>query len=98
MKKENLISVTQFCKLYGVEDSFVTALRDYDLIQLTTVKRTTCIDLQQLRKLEKLVHLHYELDINIEGIDVIHHLLERMESMQQELLALRNKLTRFEES
>ena len=36
--------------------------------------------------------MYYDLSINIEVIDAIQHLLERMESMQQEIYSLHNKL------
>jgi hypothetical protein len=36
--------------------------------------------------------MHYELDINLEGIDVICHLLRRLEATQQEVDQLRHQL------
>jgi hypothetical protein len=38
------------------------------------------------------MHLHQDLDINLEGIDAISHLLKRMHDMQRELNMLKNKL------
>ena len=46
----------------------------------------------QLPDVERYSRMYYDLSINIEGIDAIHHLLERMESMQQEIYSLHNKL------
>jgi hypothetical protein len=45
-----------------------------------------------MHKLEKFVRLHYDLDINLEGIETINYLLERIEEMQKEIVNLRNKL------
>ena len=36
--------------------------------------------------------LYYDLSINIAGIDAIHHMLERIELLQQEVRSLRNEL------
>ena len=36
--------------------------------------------------------MYYDLSINMEGIDAIHHLLERMENMQREMNSLRKQL------
>jgi hypothetical protein len=44
-----------------------------------------------MQKLEKFVRLHYDLDINLEGIETINYLLEKIEKMQKEILELRNK-------
>jgi hypothetical protein len=41
--------------------------------------------------------MYYDLSINIEGIDAIHHLLKRMESMQQEIYSLHSRLRLFED-
>ena len=46
----------------------------------------------QLPDVERYSRMYYDLSINIEGIDAIHHLLERMEEMQQEIYSLHNKL------
>ena len=96
MVTENLISVVEFCKFYNVEVSFINSLQDYELIEITMVKQAAFIHQEQLNRLEKLVRLHYDLDVNLEGLDVIHHLLERIETMQLEMLALKNKLARLQ--
>lgn len=41
---------------------------------------------------KKMVRLHNELDINPEGIQAIHHLLGQVESLQEEVAALKRKL------
>ena len=43
-------------------------------------------------ELEKLVRFHYEMDINLEGIEAIHHLLQQMKTMQDEMKALKTGL------
>ena len=46
----------------------------------------------QLPEVERYSRMYYDLSINIEGIDAIHHLLQRMEEMQNELHELRSQL------
>jgi hypothetical protein len=53
---------------------------------------------KQLTELEKLVRLRYELDINLEGIDAIIHLLKKLQGMQDEIIILKNKLRLYEAS
>lgn len=97
MENENLVSVSEFCKHYQVEISFINSLQEYELLELTVIEETPFIHHEQLQRLEKLIRLHYDLDVNLEGLDVIHHLLQRIESMQNEMITLRNKLGSFEE-
>ena len=48
--------------------------------------------MEDLPLLEKMVRLHNELDINPEGIQAIYHLLGQVESLQQEVAALKRRL------
>jgi len=40
--------------------------------------------------------LHYDLDINMEGMESINHMLEQIDSLQQEIVRLRNRLRIYE--
>ena len=91
MKEEELIPVKDFCIHHNVEYSFISSLENSGLIKVTSIKRSSFIHADEMHKLEKFVRLHYDLDINLEGIETINYLLERIESMQQEILKLKNK-------
>ena len=43
-----------------------------------------------------MIRLHYDLDINLEGIETIFHLLERIETLQHEMHELRKKIGLYE--
>lgn len=96
MQVENLIAVDEFCVNHCIEISFISSLQQTGLIEITTVKETEFIDAGQLQQLEKFIRLYYELDINIEGIETISHLLQRINSMQDEIIALKNRLRLYE--
>jgi len=96
MENEALISVHEFCVKSSIEESFIHLLLKSELIEVTVIREETFIHHDQLNRLEKLARLYYDLDINLEGIEVIDHLLRRMENLQGEINTLRNRL-RFEE-
>jgi len=96
MQKENLIAIDVFCANHNIEISFISSLQETGLIEITTIKETKFIDLDQLKNLEKIVRFYYDLDINLEGIETITHLLLRINSMQEEIIALRNRLRLYE--
>jgi hypothetical protein len=96
MQKENLIAIDVFCANHNIEISFISSLQKTGLIEITTIKETKFIDLDQLKNLEKIVRFYYDLDINLEGIETITHLLLRINSMQEEIIALRNRLRLYE--
>jgi len=97
MEKEELVPVIEVCRHYNVEVAFINSLQEYELIEITTIEEVAFIHPEQLQRFEKLVRLHYDLDVNLEGLDVINHLLQRIEVMQHEMLALKNRLRRFED-
>ena len=92
MEQEELIPAKDFCIHHNVEYSFISSLENSGLISIKSVKRSSFIHVDEMHKLEKFVRLHYDLDINLEGIETINYLLERIELMQKEISTLRNKI------
>ena len=95
MPTETLIAVRKFCQIHNLEISFVDDLCEYGLIEIARVEEENYFQPDQLPALEKFVRLHTELGINMEGIDAIHHLLDRIENMQSEISQLNNRLRHF---
>ncbi len=93
METGNLISIEQFCKYYNVTVSFLNSLSELDLIKITTSQNERYIHEIQIISIEKIIRLHYELDINLEDIDVVYRLLTKVESLQNEIATLQNKLS-----
>ena len=50
----------------------------------------------QLRDIERYARLYYDLSINIEGIEAIHHLLDRVSGLREEVRTLRSRLRLYE--
>lgn len=97
MDKEELISAIQFCQYNNVELSFIHALQEHGMIETVVVEERIFFPSSQLERLEKIVRLHFELDINLEGIETITYLLERMGHMQNEINKLTNRLKAYED-
>ncbi len=93
---ENLIPADEFCANHNIEISFIRSLQENGLIEIMTIEEKGYIQSSQLQELEKIVRLYYELDINLEGIETINHLLQRINNMQDEITALRNRLRLYE--
>lgn len=96
MQTDYLIPIDEFCVIHNIEISFISSLQQNGLIEITTIKETGYIDKNQLKQIEKFIRLYYDLDINIEGIETITHLLQRVNAMQDEILTLRNRLRFYE--
>lgn len=98
MERSDMIVLDEFCASHHVEISFVRSLEEHGLIETIIINETQCVSGNELSKLEQLIRLHQELNINTEGIDAISILLKRIENMQNEITELRNKLNFYEEN
>ena len=77
---------------YQVDLAFLDALEEYGLIDVRIENEEKSIRTEDLKNLEKYIRLHYELDINLPGIDAIRHLQERVVSLHHEIRELQNRL------
>lgn len=96
MQTEEMIIVNEFCIHHNIDPGFIDALKHSGLIEITQADEKLYMPESQLSHLEKLVRLHYEMDINLEGIETITYLLTRMVDMQQQIMQLNNKLSIYE--
>jgi chaperone modulatory protein CbpM len=97
MTTATLISTHDFCTWHQVEYTFISSLREAGLVEITIIEQAEYIPETQLQRLEKMVRMHHDLDINIAGIEAVTHLLDRLEAIQDEMRRLKNRLNRYEE-
>jgi hypothetical protein len=96
METEELIPILEFARHYSIEVSFIDSLREVGLIEIITVGDTQYIHEDRISDIERMIRLHYGLEINIEGVDAVSRLLERIDHLQQEIVALKNRLRLYE--
>jgi hypothetical protein len=98
MQTTEWIAAREFCKYHHIELSFIYSLQEYGLLELERFEEEICIPAIELKHVEQMSRMHHEMDINLEGIETINHLLQRMEEMQQKILILSNRLNLYENS
>ncbi|MFC6103262.1 chaperone modulator CbpM [Olivibacter domesticus] len=87
-----LILIKEYCEQYEIEQHFVQSLQEEGLLEITVVSDERYIKEEQLNELEQFRRWHYDLNINIEGIDAMRHLINKVTKMQQEINHLKNQL------
>lgn len=97
MNQEAFVPTREICTRYEVEISFLEELSAHELIELQTVEDTSCVATDRLGDLERYIRLHYELDINLEGIEVVSRLLDRLTETQRQLRVLETRLRAYED-
>ena len=96
MSDEEIIPVEMFCSCYQVELNFLETLESYGLISISYRDNQRFILKEEIAELEKYSRLHYDLSINVEGIDALHNMLEKIKQLQQEAEQLRARLRIYE--
>lgn len=96
MAATTFIRIQEFCSNYGIQESFVFDLQEYEVIQIKIIDNEAHVPEEELPILEKMVRMHQELEINPQGLQAIYHLLEKVQNLHEEVNTLRRKLNRFE--
>jgi hypothetical protein len=97
METKNLILIEHLISNHQIELSFIDRLKEYGLIEIIIQENNQYLNHDQLKDFEKMMRLHYELDINLEGIDVISNLLSQINKLEEELIKVKNKLRLYED-
>lgn len=96
--QNELIIVSEYCSKCRIEPSFIYLLQESGLISIQTEAGEYYLLFDDLPQVERYSRMYYDLSINMEGIEAIHHLLERMEEMQKEISTLRSRLYLYDGS
>ena len=96
MNLDNLITINNLCENYKIEISFLSNLKDFDLIEIVTIEQVQYIHQDKINDLEKIIRIHNELGVNMEGIDVVFKMLSKINELENELNSVRNRLSLYE--
>lgn len=91
MEQQHRISKTKVIRLYKIKSSFFNDLVTNGLIKTEIIDRVTYVHYDQLPALERFVNWHYDLEINVPSMQIIHRLLEKIQVLQEENQKLRKK-------
>jgi hypothetical protein len=86
------ITVKQFCINYDIPLSFINSLSNFELIELIEIENTKHLQINDINRVEKMMRLHYDLNVNFESLDIINHLTSQINLLQEELIELNNIL------
>ena len=97
MDTEKYIPVLHLCDLYQIEISFFKALNEEGLIELVSRQNSMFVHEDKLYKVERIIRIHRELNVNIEGIDVVLNLLEKVDKLQNEVYNMQSRQILYED-
>ncbi|KAA0128148.1 MerR family transcriptional regulator [Chryseobacterium sp. SN22] len=87
------ISREELVKIYNIEITFFDELVDSGLLNIQTENEVRYLMYEDLPNFERFTNWHYDLDINLPGLEVIHDMLQKMEDLRQRNRELMNRLS-----
>ncbi|ACU93220.1 Uncharacterised protein [Capnocytophaga ochracea] len=76
------ISREDIVRLYNIEITFFDDLESSGLIETEVIDNTTYLHYDQLSAFERFTNWHYDLDVNMAGLEIIHRLLQQIEELK----------------
>ena len=89
---EKRILYSECIRIYEVEEAFIDSLCELGLIRVSDADKSRFVEYDELEELEQFVRWHNDMDINVEGIEALYHMLSRVKTLQIEIENLRNEL------
>ncbi|MCS3532660.1 chaperone modulator CbpM [Chryseobacterium sp. JUb7] len=87
------ISREELVKIYNIEITFFDELVDSGLLNIQTENEIRYLMYEDLPSFERFTNWHYDLEINLPGLEVIHEMLQKMENLKQRNRELISKLS-----
>ena len=94
--QNGLIIVSDYCHNCHIDPSFIALLNEEGLVEIQIEGDERYLLVEQLPEVERYTRMYYDLAITPEGIDAINNLLDKMESMRNEINMLRAQLNVYE--
>lgn len=88
--EKTLFKVIDICRSNNIEQDFIQELHSNGLIEIIYQEEQEYIEEEQIIVLERFSTWHYELEINVQGIEVVQNLIDRIESLQQEIREIKS--------
>ncbi len=96
MEKEQLILLSHYCQQTRTSLEFIESLQEYGFIQVLLIEEHNYVHPQDIVEIERVNRLQEELGINLEGIDAINHMLQKVNQLEKELKITRDRLRIYE--
>lgn len=87
--KPTLFRLTDICQSHQIEVTFVKKLHENGLLKITVIESREFVDEDQLSQLERYANLYYDLELNIQGIEIVENLLQKIQNLQNEIQFLK---------
>lgn len=90
------IAVEEFCNHHGIEVMLLREFAEFGLVDLYVEENREFLPDVEVSRVERMLRLSQELEVNKEGIDIILHMREELKQLRREAANLRYRLQQLE--
>lgn len=90
--EKRYIKITEYCRNQKIEISFLIDLKREGILKIQKHEEIEYLHENDLPEIEMFARWHYDLGINLEGIDAMRHMLQKIKELQQKVHELENHL------
>ena len=84
------ISRDELVKIYNIEITFFDSLDESGLVKTETENNVKYLLYDELPTFERLTNWHYDLEVTLPGLKIIHNLLQKMDKLREDNRRLRS--------
>ena len=92
MRTENFILVNHYCEQTRIPVDFIYSLQDYGFIEVREIEDKIYVEPHAIVEIERVSRLQNDL----EGIDALFHMLQKVEQLESQLRYLKERLKIYE--
>jgi chaperone modulatory protein CbpM len=84
--QETLLTLEELCGICGISPDFVKGLLEEDIITMQVGRQGECLfDLKALHRIQTLLRLQRDLDVNVAGAALVLDLMDEVEALRAEM-------------
>lgn len=84
-----LFKIIDICQSNNIEITFIKELQQNGLIEITVIESQEFVYEDQVAQIQKYHNWYEDLELNIQGIEIVQHLLQKIENLQQQIKTLK---------
>lgn len=81
LDETHVFTLQEIKEKFHIEDAFLNEMVEYGLFEITAPE----VDLPTLRRIQTVVHLHHDLEVNLAGAAVVLQLLDELEGLRVQM-------------
>jgi hypothetical protein len=96
MQTEKFILINHYCKHTETSLDFIYSLQEYGFIEIKQIENNVYVEPNDLAEIERINRLQNELGINLEGVDALNHMMQKVIRLEDELRIIKERLKIYE--